>query len=85
MVSICTTTVVNYLPKSVELLLTIMSVRRDLFSVLAQQLQSADVLASHRVFMVLFRTLKELSTKRLSVDQRNYAEVFDLQKPLIHL
>ncbi|KAL5198245.1 hypothetical protein ABZP36_001757 [Zizania latifolia] len=47
----------------------------DLFSVLAQQLQSADVLASHRVFMVLFRTLKELSTKRLAVDQRNYAEI----------
>jgi nitrate reductase assembly molybdenum cofactor insertion protein NarJ len=48
--------------------------------VLAQQLQSADVLASHRVFMVLFRTLKELSTKRLAVDQRNYAEVFDFAK-----
>ncbi|KAM3372336.1 hypothetical protein ACQJBY_019302 [Aegilops geniculata] len=48
---------------------------RDLFSILAQQLQSADVLASHRVFMVLFRTLKELSTKRLAVDQRNYAEI----------
>uniref|UniRef100_A0A0E0LQ50 Importin N-terminal domain-containing protein n=1 Tax=Oryza punctata TaxID=4537 RepID=A0A0E0LQ50_ORYPU len=47
----------------------------DLFSVLAQQLQSADVLASHRVFMVLFRTLKELSTKRLAVDQRNYAQI----------
>jgi hypothetical protein len=49
--------------------------RPDLLSVLAQQLQSADVLASHRVFMVLFRTLKELSTKRLAVDQKNYAEV----------
>uniref|UniRef100_K3ZQD4 Importin N-terminal domain-containing protein n=1 Tax=Setaria italica TaxID=4555 RepID=K3ZQD4_SETIT len=47
----------------------------DLLSVLAQQLQSADVLASHRVFMVLFRTLKELSTKRLAVDQKNYAEI----------
>ncbi|KAL6657254.1 hypothetical protein ACP70R_005034 [Stipagrostis hirtigluma subsp. patula] len=47
----------------------------DIFSVLAQQLQSADVLASHRVFMVLFRTLKELSTKRLAVDQKNYAEI----------
>jgi hypothetical protein len=48
--------------------------------VLAQQLQSADILASHRVFMVLFRTLKELSTKRLAVDQRNYAEVFYFAK-----
>ncbi|KAL6896683.1 hypothetical protein ACP4OV_007255 [Aristida adscensionis] len=47
----------------------------DLFSILAQQLQSADVLGSHRVFMVLFRTLKELSTKRLAVDQKNYAEI----------
>ncbi|GJN33503.1 hypothetical protein PR202_gb22112 [Eleusine coracana subsp. coracana] len=50
----------------------------DIFSVLAQQLQSADVLASHRVFMVLFRTLKELSTKRLTVDQKNYAERNDI-------
>ena len=62
------------------MLLTVISFRRDLFSILAQQLQSADVLASHRVFMVLFRTLKELSTKRLAVDQRNYAEVFDFAK-----
>ncbi|KAI4353387.1 hypothetical protein L6164_002342 [Bauhinia variegata] len=34
----------------------------DVFSVLAQQLQSADVLASQRIFMILFRTLKELSS-----------------------
>ncbi|KAL0708327.1 hypothetical protein Bca4012_074753 [Brassica carinata] len=47
----------------------------DLFSVLAQQLHSADVLASHRIFMILFRTLKELSTKRLTADQRNFAEI----------
>lgn len=47
----------------------------ELFSFLAQQLQSADVLASHRVFMVLYRTLKELSTKRLSSDQRNFSEI----------
>ncbi|KAJ7950007.1 importin-11 [Quillaja saponaria] len=47
----------------------------DLFSVLAQQLQSADVLTSHRIFMILFRTLKELSSKRLTSDQRNYAEI----------
>ena len=58
----------------------IMSIRPDLLSVLAQQLQSADVLASHRVFMVLFRTLKELSTKRLAVDQKNYAEVISLSR-----
>ncbi|GAV73577.1 IBN_N domain-containing protein [Cephalotus follicularis] len=47
----------------------------QLFSVLAQQLQSADVLTSHRIFMILFRTLKELSTKRLTADQRNFAEI----------
>ncbi|OAY74305.1 Importin-11 [Ananas comosus] len=47
----------------------------DLFSSLAQQLQSADVLASHRVFMVLYRALKELSTKRLASDQRNFSEI----------
>lgn len=49
--------------------------RPELFSSLAQQLQSADMLASHRVFIVLFRTLKELSTKRLSSDQRTFQEV----------
>ncbi|KAL0375363.1 UNVERIFIED_CONTAM: hypothetical protein Sradi_3452000 [Sesamum radiatum] len=42
--------------------------------VLAQQLQSADILTSHRIFMILFRTLKELSTKRLTSDQRTFAE-----------
>ncbi|KAM7467952.1 hypothetical protein LguiB_015514 [Lonicera macranthoides] len=47
----------------------------ELFSVLAQQLQPADVLTSHRIFMILFRTLKELSTKRLASDQRTYAEI----------
>ncbi|GAU35098.1 hypothetical protein TSUD_162030 [Trifolium subterraneum] len=47
----------------------------DIFLVLSQQLQSADVLASHRIFTILFRTLKELSTKRLTADQRNFAEI----------
>ncbi|KAL5809072.1 hypothetical protein ACOSQ3_029763 [Xanthoceras sorbifolium] len=47
----------------------------ELFRVLAQQLQAADVLTSHRIFMILFRTLKELSTKRLTADQRNFAEI----------
>ncbi|CAK9172020.1 unnamed protein product [Ilex paraguariensis] len=47
----------------------------ELVSTLAQQLQSADILTSHRIFMVLFRTLKELSTKRLTSDQRTFAEV----------
>uniref|UniRef100_A0A368UGS2 Importin N-terminal domain-containing protein n=1 Tax=Glycine max TaxID=3847 RepID=A0A368UGS2_SOYBN len=47
----------------------------DIFLVLSQQLQSANVLASHRIFLILFRTLKELSTKRLTSDQRNFAEI----------
>ncbi|KAK7395087.1 hypothetical protein VNO78_15629 [Psophocarpus tetragonolobus] len=47
----------------------------DIFLVLSQQLQSADVLASHRIFLILFRILKELSTKRLTSDQRNFAEI----------
>ncbi|XP_031489687.1 uncharacterized protein LOC116257214 [Nymphaea colorata] len=47
----------------------------ELFSTLAQHFQSADVLISHRVYMVLFCALKELSTKRLSVDQRSFSEI----------
>ncbi|XP_060202448.1 uncharacterized protein LOC132630871 isoform X2 [Lycium barbarum] len=47
----------------------------DLFSFLAQQLQSADIRTSHRIFMILYRTLKELSTKRLTSDQRTFAEI----------
>ncbi|KAM5552603.1 hypothetical protein ABKV19_025032 [Rosa sericea] len=47
----------------------------ELFSVLAQKLQSADILSSHRIFLTLFRTLKELSTKRLISDQKNFAEI----------
>lgn len=50
----------------------------ELFSVLVQQLQSADILTTHRVYMVLHRTLKELSTKRLTADQRNFAEITSL-------
>ncbi|KHN20330.1 Importin-11 [Glycine soja] len=50
----------------------------DIFLVLSQQLQSADVLASHRIFLILFRTLKELSTQRLTSDQRNFAEVWQI-------
>ncbi|GMH26512.1 hypothetical protein Nepgr_028355 [Nepenthes gracilis] len=47
----------------------------ELFTILAQQLRSVDVLSSHRIFMILFRTLKELSTKRLTSDQKNFAEI----------
>ncbi|XP_062119456.1 uncharacterized protein LOC133833848 [Humulus lupulus] len=47
----------------------------DLFSFLAQQLQSADVLSSHKIFLILFRTLKELSTKHLMDGQRTFAQI----------
>lgn len=47
----------------------------ELFSVLSQHLQSADIVTSHRIFMILFRTLKELSTKRLTSDQKTFAEI----------
>ncbi|KAF4348903.1 hypothetical protein F8388_023308 [Cannabis sativa] len=47
----------------------------DLFSVLAEQLRSADALSSHRIFLILFRTLKELSTKRLIDGQRTFAQI----------
>ncbi|KAG4940904.1 hypothetical protein JHK87_044775 [Glycine soja] len=53
----------------------LVAVLPDIFLVLSQQIQSADVLASHRIFLILFRTLKELSTKRLTSDQRNFAEI----------
>lgn len=43
---------------------------------LLQKLQSPDVLLTQRVYLVLNQTLKELSTKRLAADQRNFAEVF---------
>lgn len=45
---------------------------------LLQKLQSPDVLTTQRVYLVLNQTLKELSTKRLAADQRNFAEVCSL-------
>ncbi|KMZ64423.1 putative Importin [Zostera marina] len=47
----------------------------DLFSNLAQQIQSTDNLAAHRGFMILLRTLKELESKRLNSDQRIFSEI----------
>ncbi|KAK8972697.1 hypothetical protein V6N11_012892 [Hibiscus sabdariffa] len=49
----------------------------ELFSFLAKQLQSADDLTSHRIFMILCRTLKELSTKHPPADQSNFAESYN--------
>ncbi|KAL5219327.1 hypothetical protein ABZP36_020011 [Zizania latifolia] len=47
----------------------------DIFSMLAQQLQTSDVFTSYRVSTVLFRSLKELSTKCPAFNQRNYYEI----------
>ncbi|CAM6098378.1 unnamed protein product [Calypogeia fissa] len=47
----------------------------ELFPALLQKLQSPDVLLTQRVYLVLNQTLKELSTKRLAADQRNFAEI----------
>ncbi|BBN14841.1 importin-11 [Marchantia polymorpha subsp. ruderalis] len=47
----------------------------ELFPMLLQKLQSPDVLLTQRVYLVLNQTLKELSTKRLAADQRNFAEI----------
>jgi len=52
-----------------------MDCRPELFPTLLQKLQSPDVLTTQRVYLVLNQTLKELSTKRLAADQRNFAEV----------
>lgn len=49
--------------------------RPELFPTLLQKLQIPDVLATQRIYLVLNQTLKELSTKRLAADQRNFAEV----------
>lgn len=60
--------------------------RPELFPALLQKLQSPDVLLTQRVYLVLNQTLKELSTKRLAADQRNFAEVryeYDVEFPEI--
>jgi glutathionyl-hydroquinone reductase len=51
---------------------------QELFPTLLQKLQSPDVLMTQRVYLVLNQILKELSTKRLAADQRNFAEVYIL-------
>jgi hypothetical protein len=48
---------------------------QELFPTLLQKLQSPDVLMTQRVYLVLNQILKELSTKRLAADQRNFAEI----------
>ncbi|GJP39755.1 hypothetical protein CLOM_g24098 [Closterium sp. NIES-68] len=47
----------------------------ELFPTLVQKLQTQDPLLTQRAYLVLNHVLKELSTKRLSVDQRTFAQV----------
>jgi len=47
-------------------------------SALRERVQSPDLLQSQRAALVLHHTLKELSTKRLGIDQRNFAQVSPL-------
>ncbi|CAI5480607.1 unnamed protein product [Closterium sp. Yama58-4] len=47
----------------------------ELFPTLLQKLQTQDPLLTQRTYLVLNHVLKELSTKRLSVDQRTFAQV----------
>lgn len=46
-----------------------------LFTDLLQQMQSQNTLAVRRVYLVLHHALKELASKRLSSDQKAFAEV----------
>eukprot|EP00850_Spirogloea_muscicola_P008802 SM000048S16514 [mRNA] locus=s48:162009:170563:+ [translate_table: standard] len=46
-----------------------------LFPALVQKVQVEDVLLTQRAYLVLNHVLKELSTKRLAADQRNFAEI----------
>eukprot|EP00850_Spirogloea_muscicola_P009002 SM000049S16773 [mRNA] locus=s49:579453:591318:+ [translate_table: standard] len=47
----------------------------SLFPALVQKVQLEDVLLTQRAYLVLNHVLKELSTKRLAADQRNFAEI----------
>ena len=51
----------------------------NLVSDLLQQLQSQNTLTVRRVYLVLHNTLKELASKRLSSDQKNFAQVLTIQ------
>ena len=46
-----------------------------LFTDLLQQLQSQNTLTIRRVYLVLHNSLKELASKRLSSDQKSFAQV----------
>ena len=47
----------------------------SLFDELTSRLQANSVLTTRRVYLALHHIIKELSSKRLAADQRNFAEV----------
>ena len=50
----------------------------SLFTDLLQQMQSQNTLVVRRVYLVLHHALKELASKRLSSDQKAFAEASDM-------
>ena len=50
----------------------------SMFTDLLQQMQSQNTLVVRRVYLVLHHGLKELASKRLSSDQKAFAEVNDV-------
>lgn len=49
----------------------------SLFEDLISRMQSNSVLTTRRIYLTLHHIMKELASKRLAVDQRNFAEVTD--------
>ena len=47
----------------------------SLFEDLTGHMQGGGALISRRVYLVLHHVLKELATKRLATDQKNFAQV----------
>eukprot|EP00951_Prasinocladus_malaysianus_P018959 scaffold152887_cov21-Prasinocladus_malaysianus.AAC.1 len=47
----------------------------SLFSDLLGRLSGGDLLLQRRIYLVFHHALKELSSKRLTADQKNFAEV----------
>lgn len=56
----------------------------SLFTDLLQQMQSLNTLMVRRVYLVLHHALKELASKRLSSDQKAFAEASGAALPVPH-
>ena len=54
----------------------------SLFEDLTGHMQGGGALISRRVYLVLHHVLKELATKRLATDQKNFAQVPQKYKEL---